>query len=899
MLTNHQEELYTLYKEIDKICRDNGIEYAVAGGTTIGAVRHRGFIPWDDDMDIDMTRDNWYKFMDVCNNGALPEGRILDCQETNRGFHNPIARYTDITKTAIHKNQVLHDDSAGFVIDIFCCDPIPNDKEALEQYTKDILLFSDLINGTLVYSYRFRTNRFRYFWYMAKMKFVGRDKVLSQVEGKLTQYNEEDCDFLVQRWGGVPLCFPKEMVGHCSVNLPYEDITAMSYDKTIDYLVYHYGDEWMFLPPVTEQQGHDAVFDSQIAYPVFRNEIEHFVNKKKANKKYRTRQKIALLSENAWNDLKDLNYHIHQVSYEMEFSVTLRDKHEEIEQAKKNKDYIAILEIFSDYISKQNDRRAIGRFDYVGAYRYYSPVLIKIPTEYFELVLKALFNTNQISIAKRFIEVYEFSTGEKTPLMQELEDDIMAFRRAVSAYADKDFASCAKTADYLLEKYPKNIAFIKFNINLIFAMDKADEQEETLKSLITMGFQLYPKDGDLIKYSNDITVKTNKSKALLGYLDAWDNTLNGLTRLDIMDIVKENLDFYLDYTVSCIGKTVKTDNLDVNRENAYGEIISPFEMMQNRETSLAVLIVNKLSEIVSDNVKIQNTKFVILEKLADMEKSPLSKAKAQYRLISEILELRLYYIEKFIKNEYGEMETLITKWYYRYYKSINHSDFVTLTSAELIATEDYNNFEILLDKLDDYMRGLEKTVPEYMYCLELRGEILYNMGESEAAYKIFCRCAMENTQPYLTIVLQEKFKNDISNTYKELLESYNKGFIHKSLEGSGLTNEEYYLKTISNKKRLLNFYKKKIQNVYPTAVYYIDILTKIHLLTEEEAKQIIISQKIKKGSKLGLKTIKVLHKTIIGYDPEIEDDSDFLEELTEDSINLHSNTNYSRSVTNQ
>ena len=209
-MTKTQEKLYELFCEIDEICKKNDIEYYIAGGTLIGAMRHKGFIPWDDDLDIMMTRKNYQKFIDYCRDN-LPEDRVFECQELNRGYHNMFGRYTDVSTSALHQSQMYHSDAAGYVIDILPLDAMPDKDETYQQYIKDLMLYSDLLNPYPIYSFRWNFNQNRYWRYRLKMLFVGKEKVLKDLESRLFCHDEDECDYLVMRWGVIPFIFDKSM----------------------------------------------------------------------------------------------------------------------------------------------------------------------------------------------------------------------------------------------------------------------------------------------------------------------------------------------------------------------------------------------------------------------------------------------------------------------------------------------------------------------------------------------------------------------------------------------------------------------------------------------------------------------------------------------------------------
>ena len=80
-----QNVLLEMIQDIDEICRKNNIEYVLTGGSTLGAIKFGGFIPWDDDLDIAMMRDQYKKFIKVLKK-ELPDKYVFHCFEVNKNI---------------------------------------------------------------------------------------------------------------------------------------------------------------------------------------------------------------------------------------------------------------------------------------------------------------------------------------------------------------------------------------------------------------------------------------------------------------------------------------------------------------------------------------------------------------------------------------------------------------------------------------------------------------------------------------------------------------------------------------------------------------------------------------------------------------------------------------------
>mgnify|MGYP000796775772 CR=1 FL=1 len=116
---------------IDKVCKEHNLRYYIMAGTMLGAVRHKGFIPWDDDLDIGMPRADYDLLMTNAKEW-LPEPYEAVCAENDKEYPLPFAKIQDADTTLIERMHLKY--LGGVYIDVFPLDGVPTGRMAQRMH---------------------------------------------------------------------------------------------------------------------------------------------------------------------------------------------------------------------------------------------------------------------------------------------------------------------------------------------------------------------------------------------------------------------------------------------------------------------------------------------------------------------------------------------------------------------------------------------------------------------------------------------------------------------------------------------------------------------------------------------------------------------------------------------
>lgn len=251
-----QGKLLDILKYFISICEENHFQYWLAAGTCLGALRHQGFIPWDDDLDVFMPRADYEKLWELLRDKE--NGRYKLCRTTReKNYHHRVMQIVDLNTTFINSRCKDEDIEHGIYIDIIPLDGCPNGKiQRLLQAVHSVLFSifniqckSDFNNGKMTPIINFVTETL--------LKLVKdpekRYRIWTREEKMMTRYAWNEGTHIRNVAGTFKALknpFPREWFGERKV--PFEDTQCVIPEKAEAYMTFMYGD-YANLPP-TEQQ---------------------------------------------------------------------------------------------------------------------------------------------------------------------------------------------------------------------------------------------------------------------------------------------------------------------------------------------------------------------------------------------------------------------------------------------------------------------------------------------------------------------------------------------------------------------------------------------------------------------------------------------------------------------
>lgn len=254
-----------MLKSIVNICKNNNIKFSVEAGTLLGAIREKGFIPWDDDVDLAFTRKEYDKFLDVVNKNALPDGmKLVRAYDNTKHFHDFVDRIF-WTKDIYREGQEYKDRFEGIYqclwIDLFIYDDINENKYSI-TVLKHKLIYGLALGHRYKYKYIKDSNVVVNFIGLV-LSLIGKLiplSVINKMHYKLSTIYNDDSERYVY-CSNYPIIwmkykYKKEMFDNIHY-VPFEDYEVPVFDDYETYLYDWYGKDYMKRPDKSMQvEGH-------------------------------------------------------------------------------------------------------------------------------------------------------------------------------------------------------------------------------------------------------------------------------------------------------------------------------------------------------------------------------------------------------------------------------------------------------------------------------------------------------------------------------------------------------------------------------------------------------------------------------------------------------------------
>lgn len=234
-----------------EVCEENNLRYYLGGGTLLGAVRHKGFIPWDDDIDVMMPRPDFQKLLSL----SINNENYNIIKPGTAGYYYNFAKLVD-TRTILEEKGIKRIDGLGVYIDIFPLDGMPETPDARKKRFKELNSIRKRINNTCLLRPKFHRNPFAYL-NACRIYNSNKNIDLSSLQknylDSALKNSFDDSEYVFAAGGayGARDIFPGKWFEK-EIELQFENLSVKAFNGYDFYLTQLYGD-YMTLPPEDER----------------------------------------------------------------------------------------------------------------------------------------------------------------------------------------------------------------------------------------------------------------------------------------------------------------------------------------------------------------------------------------------------------------------------------------------------------------------------------------------------------------------------------------------------------------------------------------------------------------------------------------------------------------------
>ena len=271
-VTKQRKEIWAveldLLAEFDRVCKKNNLRYFIDGGTLLGAVRHKGFIPWDDDVDVVMLREDYDQLVKIAED-EFEAPYFFQSAYSDKGYTRGHSQLRNtMTCGALQHEAKVEPFNQGMFLDVFVLDGITKDEEKLKDQMNQLQDKMQMMRR--IFHIEVCGNVPKYF-----LKFVRKElflhtkllhKIYKQFEECAKRYNNSEDVYLItfykkfeeikrfkREWYNDTIYLPFEMI-QCPVPVGYKGI-----------LEGYYGKEYMTPLQVANAHG-DLIIDTRHSY---------------------------------------------------------------------------------------------------------------------------------------------------------------------------------------------------------------------------------------------------------------------------------------------------------------------------------------------------------------------------------------------------------------------------------------------------------------------------------------------------------------------------------------------------------------------------------------------------------------------------------------------------------